>query len=84
MCTINNVYAKFDLQLGMLGTSVNAKSSILPAGDGWYRCSMTITSANGIFFLLHLTNVSFASRAQGNTTSGVIIIIGYNTQVTAY
>jgi hypothetical protein len=59
-----NVYANFDLQLGVLGTSVNVVSSIVPAGDGWYRCSMTITSATAISFVVYLTTVSFASRAQ--------------------
>jgi len=67
-----NVYATFDLQLGVLGTSVNAASSIVPAGDGWYRCSMMITSATRVCFVFNLTTVSFASRAQGNTTSGAI------------
>jgi hypothetical protein len=69
-----NVYANFDLQLGILGTSKQASSSIIPAGDGWYRCSMTITSPLGVSFVLYLTTVSFASRAQGNTTSGSIFV----------
>jgi hypothetical protein len=32
-----SAFANFDLQLGVLGTKANVKSSIIPAGDGWYR-----------------------------------------------
>ena len=49
-----NAYANFDLELGVLGTKANVESSIIPAGDGWYRCTMTITSNLGIAFLLNL------------------------------
>jgi hypothetical protein len=70
-----NIHANFDLQLGVLGTKhANAQSSIVPAGDGWYRCSMTTTSALGILFILYLTTAANAIRAQGNQTSGAIFI----------
>ena len=66
-----NSFANFDLQLGILGTERNSvQASIFPAGDGWYRCSMTITSHLGLSFLLYLVTASNVIRAQENTTSG--------------
>jgi hypothetical protein len=67
-----NVFANFDLELGVLGANANVASSIIPAGDGWYRCTMTITSALGVSFLLYLTTAANVVRAQGNKTSGAI------------
>jgi hypothetical protein len=65
-----SVYANFDLELGVLGTkTANVESSFAPAGDDWYRCTMTITSILGTTFIVTLTIVSFASRTQANATS---------------
>ena len=61
-----DVFAKFDLELGVLGSSANVASSIIPAVDVWYRCTMTITSALGISFLLYLTPNANSIRAQGH------------------
>ena len=70
-----NIHANCDLQLGVLGTKhANAQSSIVPAGDGWHRCSMTTTSTLGISFLLYLTTAANAVRAQGNPTSGAMFL----------
>ena len=41
----NNAYVIFDLTLGTVVSSVSAtSSSIVPVGNGWYRCSMGNTS----------------------------------------
>jgi len=69
-----NAFANFDLEQGVIGTKANVESSIIPAGNGWYRCTMTTTSALGISFLLYLTTAANANRAQGNSTSGAIFI----------
>ncbi len=46
------IFASFDLELGVLGTKhLFIDSIIVPAGDGWYRCSMAISSPNGICLL---------------------------------
>jgi hypothetical protein len=47
-----NVFYNFDLEQGVLGTSANVVSSIIPVGDGWYRSSMTFSSPLGISFLI--------------------------------
>ena len=50
------IHANFELEQGVLKTKhANAQSSIVPAGNGWYRCSMITTSTLGISFLLYLT-----------------------------
>ena len=53
---------------------VNVESSITPAGDGWYRCTMTITLVIGTYVVVYLTTTTNAIRAQGNSTSGAIFI----------
>ena len=69
------IFANFDLELGVLGTKHQfVESSIVPAGDGWYRCSMGITSPNGLSFVVYLVMAANAIRAQGNTTSGSIFL----------
>ena len=58
----------------MLGTSANVASSIFPSGGGWYRFSMTLTSAIGMSFVVYLTSAANVIRAQGNATSGAIFL----------
>jgi hypothetical protein len=69
-----SAFANFDLQLSVLGTKANVELSIIPAGDGWYRCTMTTTTATGIAFVVYLTTAASAIRAQGKTTPGAIFI----------
>ena len=59
-----NAFADFDLQLGVLATKANVESSLIPAGGGWYRCTITIASTLGISFLLYLTTAANDVRAQ--------------------
>jgi hypothetical protein len=69
-----NAFANFDLEQDVLGTKANVESSITQVGDGWYRCTMTISSTFGISFLIYLTTAANAIRAQGNTTSKAIFL----------
>ena len=58
----------------MLGTKANVESSFIPAGEGWYECTMTITSVTGTSFVVNLTTAANAIRAQGNSTSYAIFV----------
>ncbi len=69
------IFANFDLELGALGTKhPNVESSITPAGDGWYRCSMRFSSPLGESFVAYLVTAANAVRARGNTTTGFIFL----------
>lgn len=65
----------FDLQTGAvstLGTGVTA--SISPAGDGWYRCTVTQTlSATGLNFEPLIANTSSSIVYTGNNSSGLYL-----------
>lgn len=87
-------FANFDVTSGsgVVGTAgSSATSSIVDAGNGWYRCVMTITSANaGTSFNIIFVDASNAARAQSWTTAGTETIILWGAQleqrsvVTAY
>ena len=67
-----NHTATFNLITGTASTPVNATSAITNFGNGWYRCSITLTSGstgNG-FFDTYINNGTSASYA-GNGTSGI-------------
>jgi hypothetical protein len=72
--TDSSVFANFGLELGVIGTKANVESSTVPEFDGWYRCTMTITSATGTSFAVYLTTAANVIRSQGNLTSGAIFI----------
>lgn len=74
-----NPVANFDLQNGVLGTtSGSITSTIENYGNGWYKCSATVTSAVTVAFscFIGLTTSPSAGRAQsytGDGTSGAYI-----------
>ena len=74
-----NPVANFDLQNGVVGTtSGTITATIENYGNGWYRCSATVTSAVTIDFscFIGLTTSTSAGRAQsyqGNGTSGAFL-----------
>ena len=70
-------FANFDLQngtiLGSGGTSYD-DSSITSFGDGWYRCSLTLTYATAYGFGIYVVNGTTATELpvfSGDGTSGV-------------
>ncbi len=72
------VIAGFDLTNGTAGTpSATVTSTITPAGDGWYRCSMAFpisTAGIGTYQIrLALNSVATASSYTGDGTSGLFI-----------
>ncbi len=81
----NYVYCTFNVSTGTASTPVNlgngsgAVASITPAGNGWYRCSLSgiasSTAANPVCAIyVGSTNANFASSPYlGDGTSGVYI-----------
>jgi len=70
-------WAYFDLSNGTVGnTNGSPTASITAVGNGWYRCTVTFTSAGGasrgIFALVDQTNGSLGNWS-GNNTSGVLV-----------
>ena len=63
----------FNLNTGTIGTS-SGVSTITNIGNGWYRCSVTITVLSGIqFFLLGVSNANNVTSYFGNGTSGIYV-----------
>ena len=73
-----NLIAGFDLTTGTAGTpSATATSTITPAGDGWYRCSIAVpvvtTATSSLQIRLSLNSTSTPSSYTGDGTSGLFI-----------
>jgi hypothetical protein len=68
--------ANFDLTNGT-ASGTNSTASIVSAGNGWYRCSMTFTSstADGIFILA--VDSLAATRFSTTASTGTFIGFGY-------
>lgn len=58
------IYANFNLLTGEVGTvGANATASITPAGDGWYRCTMTFAPGGAANLAIgHITSATAAYR----------------------
>lgn len=70
-----NRYLVFNLQTGTTGSSGNISTgTIEPAGNGWYRCTMTFTpSAGGGGLYLHAHNASSLGTFAGDGTGGIYL-----------
>ena len=70
-------FANFDLQNGTIlgsGGTYYDDSSITSLGDGWYRCSLTLTYATAYGFGIYVVNGTTATELpvfSGDGTSGV-------------
>ena len=75
---VGNPYVNFDLQNGTFNNNGANGVSMENYGNGWYRCSVEVTSAvtsgfNPIFGLVKTLNSSRASSYTGDGTSGIYI-----------
>jgi len=60
-----NVFANFDLSLGVVGTKgSSAAVSIASAGNGWYKCAVSATVASTGFWYVYIVPSSSASYGQ--------------------
>jgi hypothetical protein len=65
-----NAFANFDLSLGALGTKgSNANSTIQDAGNGWYKCTVSVTVASTGNWFVYIAPSDTATYAQGYTAS---------------
>ena len=68
--------AWFDLTTGTVGTLINSPiASITPAGNGWYRCTLTKTATSTVATntIAIVTNADSVLSYTGNGTSGIYI-----------
>jgi hypothetical protein len=74
-----NPYVNFDLANGTVAsTSGTITGAVQPVGDGWYRCSVTVTSAVDVGFtcvcgLITSTSAGRAESYAGDGTSGIYL-----------
>jgi hypothetical protein len=73
----SNVYANFDLQNGTLGSASGVTSAISSVGNGWYRCSVTVTAVAGTRNVypctVTTTTSGFVASYTGNGVDGVYL-----------
>jgi hypothetical protein len=74
----NSAYATFNLSTGVVGASAVGSASIIDAGNDWYRCTLTFTSAatsvaNMAVLLADSPTAGRSSSYSGNGTSGVFL-----------
>jgi hypothetical protein len=65
-------FAWFDVANGVVGTQTGAVGSIELVGNGWYRCSVALTSATANLDIWAVNGNNVTSFA-GNGTSGVLL-----------
>jgi hypothetical protein len=65
-------FCYFNLSSGSVGSASGATGSITSVGNGWYRCSIAVTSASSMWDIFVATGDNGASYI-GNGTSGVFI-----------
>lgn len=65
-------YCYFNLSSGSVGSASGATGSITSVGNGWYRCSIAVTSASSMWDIFVATGDNVASYT-GDGTSGVFL-----------
>jgi hypothetical protein len=64
----------FNLNTGTIGTSQSGIASITDLGNGWYRCTITISALSGTqFFLIGISNADNITNYLGDGVSGIYI-----------
>jgi len=64
----------FNLSTGAIGTNANTTATISPAGNGWYRCIVTSTSAaTSATCALKLATNDNVESYNGDNTSGIYL-----------
>jgi hypothetical protein len=82
-----NGFANFDLNAGTVGTIGTGLSaaSITPAGNGWYRCTITgTTAAVSSLISLYIVSSATAPSAQGNTLTTSVFLYGAQTELGSF
>ena len=72
----SNPTAYFNIATGVVGTTTGvASTAITPAGNGWYRCSITyaVTSGTVTTAAVYLANADNSPTYTGDGTSGIYV-----------
>jgi hypothetical protein len=80
-------FANFDLNAGTVGTvgAGLSAASITPAGNGWYRCTITGTTlAASTFASFYIVSSATAPSAQGNTLATSVFLYGAQLEAGAF
>lgn len=72
---ISTVRVWFNLSNGTIGTSQGGFPTITNIGNGWYRCTMTYSSASAqsIYAVLYTANADNVQNFLGDGTSGIYV-----------
>lgn len=65
--------AIFDVSNGTMVTNTGGRGSITPAGNGWYRCSVSFTTLNIVTIAWLMVNGANSSSYTGDGTSGLYL-----------
>ena len=80
---VSGYFASFDIQNGVVGAVSGATSTITSVGNGWYRCTLTATSAGTTGgFIIGLNNADSASLVTW-TAAGTETVYVYGAQLEA-
>lgn len=72
MDSVGSVY--FNIKTGVVGAATAASYAITPAGNGWYRCSISGTyTAGSQGYNIYATSTNNVSSFAGDGTSGIYI-----------
>jgi hypothetical protein len=77
-------FANFDLQNGVLGSSANCTPKIENYGNGWYRCTMSFTTAFGAAIDIFAIDSATATRAASTSSTGYFYAWGAQLEASSY
>ena len=70
------LYANFDLVNGT-ASATGSTATIVAAGNGWFRCSMSFTSTTGTHVFIQAVDSLAATRFDTTSSTGTLIAFGY-------
>jgi|694.fasta_scaffold33109_3 hypothetical protein len=70
------LYANFDLVNGT-ASATGSTATIVAAGNGWFRCSMSFTSTTGTHVFILAVDSLAATRFSTTSSTGTLIAFGY-------
>jgi hypothetical protein len=76
-------YANFDIQNGVKGNT-NGTSDIEDYGDGWYRCSVQMTSGTPLSHYIGIVDSGTAARLATSTSTGSFWAYGMQSEIGSY
>ena len=76
-------YANFDIQNGVKGNT-NGTSDIEDYGDGWYRCSVQMTSGTPLSHYIGIVDSGAAARLATSTSTGSFWAYGMQSEIGSY